>query len=445
MIDTSAFQGKVAAYFTLGCKLNFSETSTFGQMLQDMGVRTAQKGEHADICLINTCSVTEVADHKCRQAIHRMVRENPHSFVVVTGCYAQLEAETVSKIDGVDLVLGSNEKANLIQFLSEAWSRGREKQALHEFHSVRTKDIRAFAPSCSRGNRTRYFLKVQDGCNYFCTYCTIPYARGFSRNPSIASLVAQAEQAAREGGKEIVLTGVNIGDFGTTTGERFIDLIRALDQVEGIRRFRISSLEPDLLDDALIDYCAHSRAFMPHFHIPLQSGSDEVLRLMHRRYDRALFAHKIALIKERMPDAFIGVDVMVGSRGEKPEYFEDCYSFLASLDVTQLHVFPYSERPGTSALSIPYVVNDKDKKLRSKRLLALSDEKTQAFYATHIGQQAEVLFEKAARGKAMHGFTKNYIRVELPPSMAREEYDNQLIDVTLGEFNHDRSALKAIL
>lgn len=445
MIDTSAFQGKVAAYFTLGCKLNFSETSTFGQMLQDMGVRTAQKGEHADICLINTCSVTEVADHKCRQAIHRMVRENPHSFVVVTGCYAQLEAETVSKIDGVDLVLGSNEKANLIQFLSEAWSRGREKQALHEFHSVRTKDIRAFAPSCSRGNRTRYFLKVQDGCNYFCTYCTIPYARGFSRNPSIASLVAQAEQAAREGGKEIVLTGVNIGDFGTTTGERFIDLVRALDQVEGIRRFRISSLEPDLLDDALIDYCAHSRAFMPHFHIPLQSGSDEVLRLMHRRYNRALFAHKIALIKERMPDAFIGVDVMVGSRGEKPEYFEDCYSFLASLDVTQLHVFPYSERPGTSALSIPYVVNDKDKKLRSKRLLALSDEKTQAFYATHIGQQAEVLFEKAARGKAMHGFTKNYIRVELPPSMAREEYDNQLIDVTLGEFNHDRSALKAIL
>ena len=445
MIDTSAFQGKVAAYFTLGCKLNFSETSTFGQMLQDMGVRTAQKGEHADICLINTCSVTEVADHKCRQAIHRMVRENPHSFVVVTGCYAQLEAETVSKIDGVDLVLGSNEKANLIQFLSEAWSRGREKQALHEFHSVRTKDIRAFAPSCSRGNRTRYFLKVQDGCNYFCTYCTIPYARGFSRNPSIASLVAQAEQAAREGGKEIVLTGVNIGDFGTTTGERFIDLVRALDQVEGIRRFRISSLEPDLLDDALIDYCAYSRAFMPHFHIPLQSGSDEVLRLMHRRYDRALFAHKIALIKERMPDAFIGVDVMVGSRGEKPEYFEDCYSFLASLDVTQLHVFPYSERPGTSALSIPYVVNDKDKKLRSKRLLALSDEKTQAFYATHIGQQAEVLFEKATRGKAMHGFTKNYIRVELPPSMSLEEYDNQLSDVPLGEFNHDRSALKAIL
>lgn len=445
MIDTSAFQDKTAAYFTLGCKLNFSETSTFGQMLQNMGVRTARKGEHADICLINTCSVTEVADHKCRQAIHRMVRENPHSFVVVTGCYAQLEAETVSKIDGVDLVLGSNEKANLIQFLSEAWSRGGEKDALHEFHSVRTKDIRTFAPSCSRGNRTRYFLKVQDGCNYFCTYCTIPYARGFSRNPSIASLVTQAEQAAREGGKEIVLTGVNIGDFGVTTGERFIDLVRALDQVKDIQRFRISSLEPDLLDDALIDYCAGSRAFMPHFHIPLQSGSDEVLRLMHRRYDRSLFAHKIALIKERMSDAFIGVDVMVGSRGEKPEYFEDCYNFLAGLDITQLHVFPYSERPGTSALSIPYVVNDKDKKLRSKRLLALSDEKTQAFYAKHIGRQAEVLFEKAARGKTMHGFTKNYIRVELPPSMAREEYDNQLIDVTLGEFNHDRSALKAIL
>lgn len=443
MIDTSAFQGKTAAYFTLGCKLNFSETSTFGQMLQDMGVRTARKGEQADICLINTCSVTEVADHKCRQAIHRMVRENPDAFVVVTGCYAQLESETVSRIEGVDLVLGSNEKANLIQFLSDAWNRsGANDATLHEFHSVKTKDIKAFAPSCSRGNRTRYFLKVQDGCNYFCTYCTIPYARGFSRNPTIASLVEQAEQAAKDGGKEIVLTGVNIGDFGETTHEKFIDLVKALDQVDGIQRFRISSLEPDLLDDELIDYCAHSRAFMPHFHIPLQSGSDAVLKLMHRRYDSALFAHKIHLIKEKMPDAFIGVDVMVGTRGERPEYFEECYEFLSGLDVTQLHVFPYSERPGTSALAIPYVVADKDKKMRSQRLLALSDEKVHAFYAAHIGQQAEVLFEKAARGKVMHGFTRNYIRVELSPAMAKEEYDNQLIQVKLGDFNHDKTALK---
>lgn len=328
----------------LGCRLNFSETSTFAKMLSEMGVVPAAEGEKADICLINTCSVTETADHKCRQAIHRMVRENEGAFVVVTGCYAQLESETVSKIDGVDLVLGSNEKANLIQYLSDAWSMPHEGH-LHRYHHVRTKDIQTFQPSCSRGNRTRYFLKVQDGCNYFCTYCTIPYARGFSRNPTIASLVAQAEQAAKEGGKEIVLTGVNIGDFGRTTGESFLDLVKALDQVEGIKRYRISSLEPDLIDDALIDYCAHSRAFMPHFHIPLQSGNDEVLRLMHRRYTRDVFAHKINLIKQEMPDAFIGVDVMVGCRGERPEYFEDCYQFLDSLPVTQAPCVPLLRTP----------------------------------------------------------------------------------------------------
>lgn len=286
---------------------------------------------------------------------------------------------------------------------------------------------------------------MQDGCNYFCTYCTIPYARGFSRNPSIASLVEQAEQAAAEGGKEIVLTGVNIGDFGETTNERFVDLVKALDKVEGIKRYRISSIEPDLLDDELIEYCAQSRAFMPHFHIPLQSGSDEVLRLMHRRYDTALFAHKINLIKKVMPDAFIGVDVMVGTRGEKPELFEETYNFLQSLDVTQLHVFPYSERPGTMALKIPYIVSDGDKKLRSKRLLDMSDNKTHAFYERFIGYEAEVLFEKAARGRAMHGFTKNYIRVELPPSPDNDRLDNQLVKVKLGDFNHDKTALKALL
>lgn len=324
---------------------------------------------------------------------------------------------------------------------------GRRKngEALHRYHTQKTKDIKTFAPSCSRGNRTRYFLKVQDGCNYFCTYCTIPYARGFSRNPSIASLVEQAEQAAAEGGKEIVLTGVNIGDFGETTNERFVDLVKALDKVGGIKRYRISSIEPDLLDDELIEYCAQSRAFMPHFHIPLQSGSDEVLRLMHRRYDTALFAHKINLIKKVMPDAFIGVDVMVGTRGEKPELFEETYNFLQSLDVTQLHVFPYSERPGTMALKIPYVVSDGDKKLRSKRLLDMSDNKTHAFYERFIGYEAEVLFEKAARGRAMHGFTKNYIRVELPPSPDNDRLDNQLVKVKLGDFNHDKTALKALL
>lgn len=450
MIDTSAFQGKKVAFYTLGCKLNFSETSTFSRLLREMGVVEAQAGETADICLINTCSVTEMADHKCRQAIRRMVRENPRSFVVVTGCYAQLDSEKVSKMNGVDLVLGSNEKADLIQYLNDAWTQPATPKEgsdghRHLFHYVKTKDIKTFQPSCSRGNRTRYFLKVQDGCNYFCTYCTIPYARGFSRNPPIASLVEQAEQAVREGGKEIVLTGVNIGDFGETTGEKFIDLVKALDGVEGIRRFRISSLEPDLLDDVLIGYCAHSRAFMPHFHIPLQSGSDEVLKIMHRRYTRDVFAHKIHLIKKLMPDAFIGVDVMVGCRGETSDCFEDSYEFIKSLPVTQLHVFPYSERPGTSALHINYIVPDKDKKERVHRLLKLSDEKTLAFYAAHIGKEAEVLFEKAAHGKAMHGFTKNYIRVELPPLDDNDRLDNEIVRVKLGEFNFDKSALKARL
>ena len=292
MIDSSVFQGKTAAYYTLGCKLNFSETSTFGRMLQEMGVRTAQKGDKADLVLVNTCSVTEVADRKCRQAIHRLVRQHPGAFVVVTGCYAQLEADEVAAIDGVCLVLGSDEKARLLQFLSEEWTAASAEGSTHlaPCYTTKTKDIKSFAPSCSRGNRTRYFLKVQDGCDYFCTYCTIPYARGFSRNPTIASLVKQAEEAALEGGKEIVLTGVNIGDFGKTTGEQFLDLVKALDRVGGISRYRISSLEPDLCSDELIAYCAESRAFMPHFHIPLQSGSDAVLKLMHRHYDRRLFA-----------------------------------------------------------------------------------------------------------------------------------------------------------
>ena len=451
MIDTSAFQGKTATYFTLGCKLNFSETSTFGRMLEEMGVRTVGEGEQADICLINTCSVTDVADHKCRQAIRRLVRNNPGAFVVVTGCYAQLNTESISKIDGVDLALGANEKAELIRFLSEAWTERvnsnnlASDNSLHRYHSVKTKDIKTFAPSCSRGNRTRYFLKVQDGCDYFCTYCTIPYARGFSRNPTIASLVKQVEEVANEGAKEIVLTGVNIGDFGKTTGERFIDLVKALDDIQPIHRYRISSMEPDLLDDELIEYCASSRAFMPHFHIPLQSGSDEVLRLMHRRYDKALFAHKINLIKRLMPSAFIGVDVMVGCRGEKPECFEECYDFLNGLDVTQLHVFPYSERPGTTALKIPYTVDDKDKKLRCKRLIELSEQKRTDFYVAHIGREVDVLFEKSSQGKSMHGFTDNYIRVELSASDARTEYDNRLLRVRLGNFNHDKSALKAII
>lgn len=439
MIDTASFQGKKAAYFTLGCKLNFSETSTFGNMLREMGVVGVRPGEEADICIINTCSVTEVADHKCRQAIHKMVRNHPNAFVVVTGCYAQLEPEKISKIDGVDLVLGSNEKADLIQILSERWASTDSHQK--KFLTVKTKDIRTFAPSCSRGNRTRYFLKVQDGCDYYCTYCTIPFARGRSRNASIDSLVEQAKEVALEGGKEIVITGVNIGDFGKSTGESFLSLCRALDEVESIERFRISSIEPDLLTNELITFCSSSRAFMPHFHIPLQSGSDEVLRLMHRHYDTKLFREKIELIKRLIPDSFIGVDVMVGCRGETQEHFEETYNFLNNLDITQLHVFPYSERPGTAALRIPYIVNDKDKKERSRRLLELSEKKTKMFYSKYIGNKMPVLLEKSVRGRAMNGFTPNYIRVELSSSQASPSYDNKIIDVILGDFNRDESAL----
>lgn len=437
MIDTTVFQDKKAVYYTLGCKLNFSETSSIGKMLKDVGVRTVRKGEKADICVINTCSVTEIADKKCRQAIHRLTKQHPEAFVVVTGCYAQLKPEQVSNIEGVDLVLGAEQKGELINYLGSL-----EKHEHGEAITTATKDIRSFAPSCSRGDRTRYFLKVQDGCDYFCSYCTIPFARGRSRNGKIEDLVAQARQAAAEGGKEIVLTGVNIGDFGKTTGETFFDLVKALDQVEGIERFRISSIEPNLLTDEIIEYVAHSRAFMPHFHIPLQSGCDEVLKLMRRRYDTALFASKIRKIKELMPDAFIGVDVIVGTRGETPEYFEKAYEFIRGLDVTQLHVFSYSERPGTQALKIDYVVPAEEKHQRSQRLLALSDEKTKAFYARHIGQEAKVLMEKSKTGMPMHGFTENYIRVELEHD---DSLDNHLVQVRMGEFNEDGTALKGEL
>lgn len=429
MIDSSILQGKKAAYFTLGCKLNFAETSTVAQELKRYGVTKAAKGEVADICIVNTCSVTEVADHKCRQAIHKLVKQNPGAFVVVTGCYAQLKPQEIIETPGVDLVLGSNEKGNIIPMIMDKMTGS---------HTVRTAEILNFAPSCSRGDRTRYFLKVQDGCNYYCTYCTIPIARGRSRNGSIESLVKQAEQAAAEGGKEIVITGVNIGDFGHSTGETFFDLVKALDKVEGIERYRISSIEPNLLTDEIIEYCATSKKFMPHFHIPLQSGSDDVLKLMHRKYDTALFRHKIELIKSLMPHCFIGVDVIVGTRGETPEFFEDAYNFIKSIPITQLHVFSYSERPGTKALEIPYKVTPQVKKERSQRLLELSEQKLQEFYASQIGQTRPVLFEHAPKSKPMHGFTDNYIKVEIPNN---PELDNNILSVTLGDFNKDHDAL----
>lgn len=421
MIDSSILQGKKAAYFTLGCKLNFAETSTVAQELQKYGVKKAQKGEVADICVVNTCSVTEVADHKCRQAIHKLVKQNPGAFVVVTGCYAQLKPQEIIETPGVDLVIGSNEKGDIIPMIMEKMTGA---------YTVRTAEILTFAPSCSHGDRTRYFLKVQDGCNYYCTYCTIPIARGRSRNGSIASLVEQAEAVAAEGGKEIVITGVNIGDFGRTTGETFFDLVKALDQVEGIERYRISSIEPNLLTDEIIEYCAHSRRFMPHFHIPLQSGCDEVLKLMHRKYDTALFRHKVEYIKQLMPDAFIGVDVIVGTRGETPEYFEQAYNFIESLPITQLHVFSYSERPGTKALEIPYVVSPQVKHERSQRLLKLSEEKLQAFYASQVGKTRPVLWEHAPKTKPMSGFTDNYVKVQ---TANNPELDNTITTITITE------------
>ena len=434
MIDSSILQGKKAAFFTLGCKLNFAETSTVAQQLMHYGVTKAAKGEVADVVVVNTCSVTEVADHKCRQAIHRLVKQHPGAFVVVTGCYAQLKPQEIIETPGVDLVLGSEQKANIIPMILEGMTGA---------HTVKTADIRTFAESCSRGDRTRYFLKVQDGCNYYCTYCTIPIARGRSRNGSIASMVKQAQQVAQEGGKEIVITGVNIGDFGRSTGETFFDLVKALDQVEGIERYRISSIEPNLLTDDIIEFCADSKRFMPHFHIPLQSGCDEVLKLMHRKYDTALFRHKMEKIRSVMPDAFIGVDVIVGTRGETSEYFERAYDFMQSVDVSQYHVFSYSERAGTKALEIPHVVTPQEKHERSQRVLALSAQKTHDFYARFIGTTRPVLLEHASpRRPFMNGFTDNYIRVEVPNQPDR---DNQIVQVKLGGFNDEGDALRGEL
>lgn len=435
MIDHTVFENKKAAYYTLGCKLNFAETSTIGKVLSEQGVRKVRPGEKADICVINTCSVTELADKKCRQAIRRISKQHPNAFVVVTGCYAQLKPEEVAHIEGVDLVLGAEQKLDILHYLNDL----HKTDADGEIHTSASKDIRTFTPSCSADDRTRHFLKVQDGCDYFCSYCTIPFARGRSRNGSIESLVKQAEEVAAQGGKEIVLTGVNIGDFGKTTGETFIDLIRALDEVEGIERYRISSIEPNLITDEAIDFVAGSKRFAPHFHIPLQSGSDDVLKLMRRRYDTALFRHKIKKIKSILPDAFIGVDVIVGTRGETDAYFEDARRFIESLDVTQLHVFSYSERPGTQALKIDYVVDPKVKHIRSQILLDLSEKKLQAFYEAHIGREAKVLFEHTKKDGMMHGFTENYIKVETP-------YDASLINETrrirLGGWNADKSALQ---
>lgn len=419
MTDTSVFEDKKAAYYTLGCKLNFAETSTIGRALLAQGIRSVRPQEEADICVINTCSVTELADKKCRTMIRKAAREHPGAFVIVTGCYAQLSPEEVADIEGVDLVIGAEKKLDLAEYLDLSSSKPSSASIIHS----RTKDIRSFRLSSSSDERTRHFLKVQDGCDYHCTYCTIPKARGRSRSGSVSEIVAEAERIASVGGREIVLTGVNIGDFGRGRGEDFFDLIRALDEVEGIERFRIGSIEPNLLTEEIIEYCARSRRIAPHFHIPLQSGSDEVLRLMKRRYDTELFRSRVALIQELLPQAFIGIDVIVGTRGEEAEYFEDCYRFLESIPFAQLHVFSYSEREGTAALSIDHVVSPQDKHRRSQRLMQLSEERLKAFYRTNLGRELTVIWEHGNYNGLMMGHSENYIRVAQP-------YDEEAIGTT---------------
>ena len=424
MIDNATFGNKKVAYHTLGCKLNFSETSTIGKMLAERGAQPVQLGDVPDICVVNTCTVTELANKKCRQEIRKLSKRYPDAVIVVTGCYAQLKSEEVAAIEGVDIVVGNDQKEKIAEFL-DSWFAKHEQVV----EVTPLKDMRRFIPSCSRGDRTRYFLKVQDGCDYYCSYCTIPRARGRSRSGSIASLVEQARQVAAEGGKEIVITGVNIGDFSKGTDETFFDLVRALDEVEGIERYRISSIEPDLLTDEIIEFVASSKRFMPHFHIPLQSGSDAMLKLMRRHYDTALFADKVRKIKAMIPDAFIGVDLITGMRGETPEIFEESYNFIAGLDITRLHVFTYSERPDTLALNIPYVVDQHTKHVRTRRMMALSEKKLTEFTRRYFGQVRPVLFEHAVDDRGMmKGFTDNYLRVEIPADLSLA---NRCVDVRI--------------
>lgn len=436
MIDKSTFNGGTVEYHTLGCKLNFAETSTIGQILSDRGFSRAQSGDVPDIVVVNTCSVTELADKKCRQTIRRLVKKYPDALMIVTGCYAQLKGDEIAGIPGVDIVLGSEQKLEIARYLDE-WLEHREPKVA----ITPSKDIRLFSHSCSRGDRTRYFLKVQDGCDYYCSYCTIPIARGRSRCDSVESLVADARRVADEGGREIIITGVNIGDYGKHIGASFFDLVSALDQVEGIERYRISSIEPDLLSDEVISLVAESKRFMPHFHIPLQCGSDEVLRIMRRHYDTALFASKIEQIRKVIPDAFIGVDLIVGMRGETEKLFEESYEFCRSLDISRLHVFPYSERPGTLALRIDHIVDPREKSLRAHRMLRLSDEMLARFTARFVGTERKVLFEQPRKGYPMHGFTDNYLKVEVPCDASRV---NTIGTVLLGEPD-DEMTLKSTI
>ncbi len=436
MIDKDTFGTRTALFHTFGCKLNFSETSTIAKLFAEKGIRRVSTGETPDIIVVNTCSVTEVADKKCRQQIRSFAKKYPDAAIIVTGCYAQLKSEEIAAIDGVAVVAGNDKKLVLTKFLDE-WLETKQTAT----HITPTRDLREFSPSCSRGDRTRYFLKVQDGCDYWCTYCTIPMARGRSRSGTVAQIVAQAEQVAKEGGKEIVITGVNIGDFGKHTDETFFDLVKALDEVEGIERYRISSIEPNLLTDEIIEFVAKSKRFMPHFHIPLQSGSDAVLKLMHRHYDTALFRHKIEKVKQVMPHAFIGVDLIVGARGETEEEFEISRKFVESLPISRLHVFTYSERPGTKALNIDYVVSQEEKHKRTRVMLAISEKKLLDFSRQFEGTVRPVLIEHNRKGHSVNGFTDNYLKVVIPASNA-SAIDNHIIPVRLIETINDGEEIR---
>ena len=405
--------------------MNFAESSALGKALIARGHTRAAKGEEADICVINTCSVTDAADHKDRQMIHRIRRQNPNAILIVTGCYAQLKPDEIAHIEGVDYVLGQDEKFRLPEFIHSLELK--VESLKNKVYTSSIREIDDFYGAYSKDDRTRCFLKVQDGCNYFCSYCTIPLARGKSRNPSIETLIAQAQEAIDGGAKEIILSGVNIGDFGRSTGERFIDLLKALDGLQvtgyglqGDYRVRISSCEPNLLSDEIIDFVANSHHFAPHFHIPLQSGSNTVLKIMGRRYTRELFAERVAHIKSVMPHAFIGVDCMVGVRGETEECWRDYIDFIEPLPVSQLHVFTYSERANTRMLEMDlYVVPQKERERRSKQLHEISTRKTQAFYKEHQGYEATVLWESAKKEGLMYGFTENYIKVSCPYDRAK--------------------------
>lgn len=420
------YNNKTVAYYTLGCRLNFAESSTLAFRLGQMGFHKVKPGSKADLVVVNTCAVTEQATAKCRQQIRKLVRDNEGAFVVVTGCYAQIEPQAIANLEGVDLVIGTEYKGENITTLIGDLA----KHETPEIYTTRFQEIHTFHGGCSADDRTRHFLKVQDGCDYFCTYCTIPMARGRSRNPQIAELVAMAKDVVAKGGKEIVLTGVNIGDFGRSTGENFFDLCKALDEVEGVERYRIGSIEPNLITDEMIEWIAgESKRFAPHFHIPLQAGSDEVLKLMRRRYDTSLFRHKIEKIKQIMPDAFIGVDVMAGMRGETAELFQKSFDFLESLPISQLHPFTYSERNGTKALEIKPIVPMPERHERTARLVALSEKKLEEFYTSQMGKTRKVLWEQPPKGKPMHGFTENYVRVEHPYV---EQWINECREVVLG-------------